>query len=83
MGLIKHQKSGLYLLISLSRVPVTAVSEATQAVTSPHSLGGEESSEGFMAVSGAHPTLTGLCWLCCWELIPVGWGGHNVGLAMV
>lgn len=51
LGLIKHQKSWLYLLISLSRVPVAVVSEATQAVTPLHSLGGRERSQGFIAAA--------------------------------
>lgn len=48
-GLMKHRKPWLYLLISLSRVPVTVVSEATQAVTPLHSSGGRERSQGFIA----------------------------------
>lgn len=48
-GLMKHRKPRLYLLISLSRVPVTVVSEATQAVTPLHSSGGRERSQGFIA----------------------------------
>lgn len=50
-GLIKHQKSWLYLLISLSGVPFAVVSEATQAMTLPHSLGGRERSQGFIAAA--------------------------------